>query len=114
MEFLGVCVPRAKNPNVRFEAQVGLMCQTFADWTDEELPYPMWPAPGGLIPFGGTDNGDFLFWLQKGAPDDWCVVVWDRGMQEFEVLNCGLTAFLAGLATDKVAPAGFPESLLPM
>jgi len=113
MEFLGVSVPSTKNPNVRFEAQVGLTCQTFADWDDEELPYPMWPAPGGLIPFGGTDNGDFLFWLAQGTPDDWRVVVWDRGMQEFEVLNCGLTDFLTGLATGEAAPKEFPDSLLP-
>ena len=113
MEFLGVSVPRSKNPNTRFESEVGLICGTFADWDDEELPYPMWPDPGGLIPFGGTDNGDYLFWLPQGAPDDWGVVVWDRGMQQFEALNCGLTDFLAGLATGKVAPEEFPDSLLP-
>ena len=58
MEFLGISVPRSKNSNIRFESQVALTCQTFADFGDEELPYPMWPASGGLIPFGGTDNGD--------------------------------------------------------
>lgn len=113
MEFLGVPVPGSKNPNTRFESGVALTCQTFADWDGDELPYPMWPAPGGLIPFGSTDNGDFLFWLPQGAPDDWRVVVWDRGMLEFEVLDCGLTDFLAGLATSDVAPKGFPDSLLP-
>jgi hypothetical protein len=113
MEFLGVSVPRSKNPNTRFESEVGLICGTFADWDDEELPYPMWPDPGGLIPFGGTDNGDYLFWLPQGAPDDWGVVVWDRGMQQFEALNCRLTDFLAGLATGNVVPQEFPDNLLP-
>ena len=45
--------------------------------------------------------------------DDWSVVVWDRGSLQFEVLECGLTDFLAGLATGKVAPKEFPDDLLP-
>ena len=113
MEFLGVSVPRTRNTNTRFESQVSLICETFADWRPEELPHPMWPDPKGLIPFGGTDNGDYLFWLPHGRPGDWRVVVWDRGLQQFEVLNCGLTDFLAGLATGEVAPAEFPDDLLP-
>lgn len=113
MEFLGVSIPRTRNPNTRFETEVALICQTFADWDDDELPHPTWPATGGLIPFGGTDNGDFLFWLSQGAPDDWRFVVRDRGMQEFEVLNCGLTDFLAGLVTGDAALKEFPDSLLP-
>ena len=113
MEVLGVSIPRTRNPNTRFATEGALICQTFADWDDDELPHPMRPASGGLIPFGGTEKGDFLFWLSQGAPDDWRVAVWDRGMQEFEVLNCGLTDFLAGLATGDVAPKEFPDSLLP-
>src|SRR4051812_27331769 len=57
MEFLGIDVPRSKNPNTRFEYQVGVTCESFGKF-DEELPYAMWPAADGLIPFGGTDNGD--------------------------------------------------------
>jgi hypothetical protein len=113
MEFLGILVPRTKNPNTRFESQVGLVCGTFAGMDGEELPYAMWPDPKGLIPFGGTDNGDELFWLPRGSPEDWGVVVWDRGMQEFEALDCSLTDFLAGLATGEVAPKAFPDSLRP-
>ena len=58
MDFLGVSIPRTRNPNTRFETEVALICQTFAEWDDDELPHPVWPATGGLIPFGVTDNGD--------------------------------------------------------
>lgn len=115
MEFLGIAVPRSRNRNVRLEVLVGAICDTFVEREDEgeELPYPFWPDPGGLVPFGGTDEGDFLFWLPRGAPADWCVVVWDRGFQKFEALECGLTDFLAGLATGEILPKDFPEDLLP-
>lgn len=79
----------------------------------DELPYPFWPDPGGLMAFGGADNGDSLLWLTEGAPDDWKVVVWGRGLGEFEVLNYGLTDFLAGLATGSLRPKEFPDDLLP-
>ena len=46
----------------------------------------MFPEPGGLLPFGSTD--DFYFcWKTAGNPEDWpVVVVWDykpTGIQEF-------------------------------
>lgn len=64
MEFLGIAVPRSRNRNVRLEVLVGAICDTFVE--REELPYPFWPDPGGLVPFGGTDEGDFLFLASTG------------------------------------------------
>ena len=109
--FLGINVPRSSNPNTRFETDVPQIAAAFIDV--EELPYPLWPDPQGLLPFGGTDNGDYLFWLPRGAPEDWGIVVWDRGMCSFEAFDCDLTSFLAGLATGELLPMEFPEDLLP-
>lgn len=112
MEFLGVCIPRSPNPNMRLESYVRSVCAGFLT-LDEEWPYPWWPHPGGLIPFGSTDNGDFLFWLARGASADWGIVIWDRGLGHFETFDCDLTDFLAGLATGEILPKEFPEDLLP-
>lgn len=79
-----------------------------------ELGYPeamFWPAPGGLIPFGHTDYVDFLFWRPVGAPDSWEVVIWGRSLQEFETVGCGLTDFLAGLATGRLQTRNLPSDL---
>lgn len=112
MEFLGVDVPFTANPNTRFGAAMArAVNRTF--YGDDEVVYPLWPQASGLLPFGATDNGDYLFWKTEGAPDSWPVVVWDRGFQEFEVLDCDLTGFLAGLVTGEVAPKAFPDHLLP-
>lgn len=115
MQFLGVDIPNTHNPNTRLEWQVRLVCKGFAE-LNEERPYPFWPDPGGLLPFGGTDNGDYLFWLPRGAPEAWGVVVWDRGGlegQAFETFDCDLTDFLAGLATGRIHPEAFPEDFWP-
>jgi hypothetical protein len=114
MQFLGVTVPRSSNGNTRLEKQVPLVSKIFAEFDPpDDRPYPMWPTPGGLIPFGATDNGDYLFWLSRGPPEDWPVVVWDRGLGKYELLECSLTGFLAGLATGEILPKEFPEDLLP-
>jgi hypothetical protein len=109
MEFFGIGVPRSPNLNLRLETKVPQVCATFFD--RDELAYPLWPDQGGLVPFGATDNGDFLFWLPRGAPEDWGVVVWDRGLWNFEAFDCDLTSFIAGLATGEIIPEAFPEDL---
>jgi hypothetical protein len=113
MQFLGISVPKSKNPNLRLWPQVSWVCRTFREMDLDERPYAMWPSPGGLIPFGGTDNGDEFFWLSRGAPAEWKVVVWDRAFLGFELFDCDLTDFLAGLATGEIMPKGLPDDLLP-
>jgi len=108
-EFLGIDVPRASNRHVRLESKVPAVCDSFEGL--EDLPYPMWPDAGGLLPFGSTDNGDYLLWLPRSSPQAWGVVVWDRGFQAFEAFDCDMTDFLAGLATGDVAPKEFPTDL---
>ena len=111
MKFLKIYVPvseykyRRIIPHIRdIEYYIGPI---------EGSGYVCWPNPGGLIPFGQTDNGDRLFWLAQGAPDDWPVIVWDRGDQKFERFDCDMTTFLAGLASDEILPVGFPGDLFP-
>lgn len=112
MRFLGVDVPRSSNGNTRLEKNIPLVCKIFAEFDPPDgRPFPLWPSPEGLIPFGATDDGDYLFWLASGAPEEWRVVVWDRGMQEYELLDCDLTGFLAGLATGELLPKEFPDLL---
>jgi hypothetical protein len=110
-EFMGINVPYSGNPNVRLVSEARAIYRIFID--DDELEQPLWPVPAGLLPFGSTDNGDYLFWKTKGDPDDWTVAIWSRGDVAFEFLDCGLTDFLAGLATGTNIPQCLPDDLLP-
>jgi hypothetical protein len=111
MEFLAIHVPRSRSPYLRLVSEAHAITGIFRQF--EEPPYPVWPEPDGLLPFGKTDFGDYLFWLCRGPPADWNVVVWDRGFGDYETFECDLTDFLAGLATGVIEPKGFPEELLP-
>lgn len=107
-DFLWINVPRAESPYVRLEAEVRAAYGIFHD--DEEFDQPLWPTRGGLMTFGKTDFGDYVFWLTRGPPDEWPVVVWGRGTWKLELFECGLTDFLAGVLKNEIIPGGFPEA----
>jgi len=82
--------------------------------TNTKLPHPVYPFPGGLLPFAGTDNGEIFFWKTVGAPDQWTTVVYEaRGPKYFEYPG-GMTDLLGALLsrtiTCSVLPASFPSS----
>jgi hypothetical protein len=69
--------------------QVGPMLEHYRRGRDkyfpERCPFPIFPEPGGLLPLGGDTNGDNLFWVTTGPPDDWSLVFYDwRGGYDFE------------------------------
>jgi hypothetical protein len=107
MELIWVNVPDCRSPHVRFDAEIRAVRQMFRGY--EDFDQLLWPVRGGLLVFGSTDFGDYLFWLTRGPPDEWPVVMWARGMQRLEAFECGLTDFLAGVAKNEIVPKDFPE-----
>lgn len=73
---------------------------------------PIIPGPGGFLPFGITDNGDYLGWIiAPGDPDRWKVAVLqdEDGMPEVTGMSFGpfILAFLRG----NFRPEAFPDDL---
>jgi len=110
IEYITIDVPRCRNPHVRLETQVRVVSSILSK--NEEFIYALWPNKGGLIALGATDLWDYLFWIPTGPAETWKIVVWERD-EGFEVFDCDLTDFLAGLAAGKIAPRWFPDDLLP-
>ena len=48
-------------------------------------PLPLYPEPGGLLPWATTDNGDTLYFITKGEPHNWPTLLKDPRAPEFEV-----------------------------
>ncbi|MDI1477255.1 hypothetical protein [Polyangium sp. y55x31] len=65
------------------------------------LPYPVFPEPGGLLPWGYTINGDALFWLTKGTPDKWTVVADSRG--RYAEYAGPMSAFLHDVLSERIS-----------
>ena len=115
MQYLSVFLPKSWTVNLRLGAQVKLFPGIFRDVSKDvvgNLPYPLWPEPGGLMVFGGTSGGDHLFWLMRGAPQDWPVVVWYRATNETQMFKCDMTDFFAGIATGTMLSGAFDAEAL--
>ena len=82
-----------------------------------DFPYVCYPSPGGLLPFGGTPNGDHFNWRTNGDPDSWDVVFYAFDSAEMILLegDCFIRVLRNILARDSVlVPSEFgPEIMSP-
>ena len=46
------------------------------------VPYPVYPEPGGILPWGTSANGHEMSWLTIGEPNNWGIVFSDRNRIE--------------------------------
>lgn len=115
-EFLVVLNPFASNRNINLLECGRLRSQAYAELRarfPEMYVHDVYPAPGGLLPFAITDNGNVFYWKTAGEPNTWTVVAYEgRGPQFYEFPG-GMTDFLAALLTRsivlEVLPADFPS-----
>lgn len=68
----------------------------------ERYPYPLHPAPGGLLIWGTTMDADRLCWLTDGVPEQWPVVVWSSEGW-YETHRMGAAEFLESWAGGRVS-----------
>lgn len=112
--FLGMFAPGHRNPNldllVQIGARLGALQELKRAFGDEACPYPLWFEPGGLLPWGASDNGDVLYWRTQGHPDQWTVVVGEARGPAFEEFPLPasdfLHAFVEGRLECSIFPAG--------
>ena len=78
----------------------------------ERLPLPPFPEPGGVLPLGRTDNGDELYWVTEGAPDDWSVALLESRAARQEVHPLSATGFLTALAAGELRTAILPDEVV--
>ncbi|MDI2127589.1 SMI1/KNR4 family protein [Yinghuangia seranimata] len=69
-----------------------------AEHHDEAIPYVAYPAPGGILRWGVTTNGDYCHWRTgPGDPDEWTIVVSEGKGDEWTEFAGGLGAFIEAL-----------------
>jgi hypothetical protein len=110
-DFIWVYIPLIDNQNLDLLQQIPAHEQTLRVLKEDpnySLQFKVEPGPGGLLPFGTTDNGDGLYWLMEGDPDEWKVVVVEGRAANWELFAESMTDFLAGLLTKRLKCAIFP------
>ena len=113
--FIWILNPFSERENLNLLNQVPRQLAALKELAkdfSETRPYPLYPVPGGLLPFSITDNGDVLHWRTSGKPCDWGVIVNDARSAHYEIYDVNMASFLVGVLTGKlhcpVFPAAFP------
>ncbi len=78
----------------------------------DKLPLPPFPEPGGLLPFGRTDNGNDLYWVTEGDPAGWEVALFDGRGTRYELYPPTVTGFLVGLLSGTLQTTLLPDGFL--
>jgi hypothetical protein len=74
-----------------------------------EVPFPIYPEPGGLLPWAITDNGDRLYWLTEGNPENWAIVVCESRGPRYDSHHVGCCEFLRRWAAGELWVSVFPD-----
>jgi hypothetical protein len=116
--FLWVYNPFEENVHLNLLSRYRLIFdgdREIRDSFPDDVPEPLFPEVGGLLPWAATDNGDRLYWRTKGEPDAWPVVVWESRGPEYETYAFSMSGFLLGwLKGDIRVPVFPPEAWEPI
>jgi hypothetical protein len=69
---------------------------------EEEVPFEVFPDTPGLFSWGCGDQGEGLFWLTEGSPEEWPVIIRGRDEPIYHRFDMQMTSFLAKLLTRKI------------
>lgn len=96
-DFLWFLTPFEEDINVNYKKRSKVMLEAYQESKQkypEYYSHKLYPEDGGLLPFAYTDNGDELYWLTKGKPEQWHVVIYESRSPEFHYYSVGLAEFL--------------------
>ncbi|MCC7421496.1 MAG: SMI1/KNR4 family protein [Planctomycetaceae bacterium] len=89
-----------------YVATVTDMCDVFRTLKqyegDEYVPFNIYPELPGIFPWGGDNNGNMMFWLTEGLPDEWPTLLWLRHDGNFYRYETSMTASLAGVFSRQI------------
>jgi hypothetical protein len=84
--------------------------------TREASKYAYYPEPGGLYPWGASDNGDYCFWKTHPNPDKWIIVITD--VESWWSYSGSFTDFMVGVLSGNlycpIFAEGFPRKPGPL
>lgn len=85
--------------------------EIIAEWcenADLDVPMYLYPAPGGLLPWGTSNQGDYFLWTTNPAgAQEWIVTVASRNGGWWHYTG-GVIQFLADLVSGILEPWGLP------
>jgi len=102
-DFLWVLSPATNNSHLKLAQRKDAILRALREHRESlaglgrKLPFAIFPEPGGLLPWGFTDNGDVCYWRTGSDPNTWRVVVNDGRGSMWEEFAGTMTEFLTAL-----------------
>jgi hypothetical protein len=114
-DFLWIFTPGSSNEYLDLFQAIrsdGNMLRGIKAKLPEEFPIAVFPEPGGVLPFGATDNGDLLLWdTSHGNPDMWSVVIVNPRDNRYCAFPGSMIQFLEALISGEWSCVLFPGDL---
>lgn len=113
--FIIVSNPFSTDDGVNLESNIGYLCETQRHLqvteAEDAVPFAIYPDESGIVPWGGDENGNGMYWLTEGKPNEWPTVVLagrDNRWQQFDMpMTTFLAKALSGEVRCKIWPPGF-------
>ena len=112
VDFISPLTPFGDNPYVDLIRIARLLAEDDEPFRQQHpgiSPYPFYPAPGGLVPWAQTDNGDRLCWLTIGPPEEWITVSWNPRDWTYDTHQVSAVEFLYGWITGAISSTVFGD-----
>jgi len=109
--YIWIYSPIAANSNLSMKDQSSRQLDAIRNalQDDNRFPYDVSERSGELLPFGITDNGDFLLWRTVGSPNSWSIVVLESRLGAYEEFALSAAEFLVQVLTGKLRASIFPD-----
>ncbi|HEX8916297.1 MAG TPA: hypothetical protein VF796_28360 [Humisphaera sp.] len=111
--WLTVFNPFAANPHQNLLVDgfvvLGALREIKREYPDQ-VPFPLFYEPDGLLPWGISIDGDIFCWSTTGLSGNWTVVVIGRHTGN-EAFAMPMTRFLFEALSRKIEPRCFPPDL---
>lgn len=111
-EFIWILTPFESDENVNFLARAKAMREAYLE-SKQQFPtyyhHDFYPATGGILPWGYTDNGDELYWKTNGDPGMWTMIIYESRSSDYHEYPMSLTTFLYEIMSGNLVCDAFPE-----
>jgi hypothetical protein len=111
-EYIWVAVPRGFGDRLDFFGQLEQSVETLRSLAADGIPvpYPLYPAKGGLISWGSTLDGEVFYWrTDDDDPDRWSVVLHLHRTDGWFEFQGSVTDFLWAILTGQTAVPVLPD-----
>lgn len=114
-DFLWLYSPFCTNTYLTMQQKLEAVARTLRGFASSEslkkhmVPYSWYPEQDGMVVWGGTDNGDMLFWRRAGQNSDFTIVVVSSADTRWCEFQLSISSFLHQVATGQLRVPVFPD-----